>query len=271
MTLLNVKELSIMDTWTGKQLVSDINFDVKKAETIGLIGESGSGKSITCKSVMGLNQDRLKITGTVEFEGVSLLDLKEKEIRRHRGRDIAMVMQQGSRAFNPSIPVGKQMYQTMRVHSDLSIKEIEEALIKSMTYMSLKDPKRILKAYPHELSGGMLQRLMIALALSLKPKLIIADEPTTALDTITQYDVLEAFAKIKRELNCAMIFISHDLSVIHNIADRVVVMKDGNIVEKGFKEDVFHRPKHDYTTYLLSTKKKVNDHFKRVLRGEQNA
>lgn len=268
MTLLTVKHLTITDTWTDQPLVSDVNFTLTKGETLGVIGESGSGKSITCKSIIGLNPERLGVTGEIIFDGTSMLSLSESQRKKYRGKDIAMVMQQGSRAFDPSTTVGKQMFETMKVHTSMSTQEIEKTLIEYMDYLSLKDPKRILKSYPYMLSGGMLQRLMIALALALKPKLIIADEPTTALDTITQYDVLEAFIDIKKHFDCAMIFISHDLTVINKIADRVVVMKNGQLIEHGTRESVLHHPEHVYTKYLLSTKKKINDHFKHVMRGD---
>ncbi|HHW7133208.1 TPA: staphylopine uptake ABC transporter ATP-binding protein CntD [Staphylococcus aureus] len=268
MTLLTVKHLTITDTWTDQPLVSDVNFTLTKGETLGVIGESGSGKSITCKSIIGLNPERLGVTGEIIFDGTSMLSLSEAQLKKYRGKDIAMVMQQGSRAFDPSTTVGKQMFETMKVHTSMSTQEIEKTLIEYMDYLSLKDPKRILKSYPYMLSGGMLQRLMIALALALKPKLIIADEPTTALDTITQYDVLEAFIDIKKHFGCAMIFISHDLTVINKIADRVVVMKNGQLIEQGTRESVLHHPEHVYTKYLLSTKKKINDHFKHVMRGD---
>ena len=199
MTLLTVKHLTITDTWTDQPLVSDVNFTLTKGETLGVIGESGSGKSITCKSIIGLNPERLRVTGEIIFDGTSMLS-HSIAIEKYRGKDIAMVMQQGSRAFDPSTTVGKQMFETMKVYTSMSTQEIEKTLIEYMDYLSLKDPKRILKSYPYMLSGGMLQRLMIALALALKPKLIIADEPTTALDTITQYDVLEAFIDIKNTL-----------------------------------------------------------------------
>lgn len=271
MTLLKVNNLTIIDSWTGNVLVDDINFQVEHGETLGLIGESGSGKSITCKSLIGLNPNRLKVTGDICFEGQQLLNLSEQQLRQYRGKDIAMVMQQGARAFDPSSRVGKQMMETMQAHTSLSTQEIEEMLIKYMTYMNLKDPKTILSSYPYMLSGGMLQRLMIALALALKPKLIIADEPTTALDTINQFDVLEAFEDIKQHFDCAMIFISHDLTVIHKVVDNVLVMKEGQLVEDGTKEAVLHDPQHEYTQYLLSTKQKVNDHFQCVMRGDSHA
>lgn len=177
-----------------------------------------------------------------------------------------MIMQQGTRAFDPSTKVGKQMIETLRAHTTLSKQQIKQELIHYMTYMKLKDPQSLLKAYPYMLSGGMLQRMMIALALALKPKLIIADEPTTALDTITQYEVINAFKDIKHHFDCAMIFISHDLTVINKIADRVVVMREGRVIEEGRTNMVLQQPRHHYTAYLLSTKKTIYDYFQFVLR-----
>ncbi|WP_436855390.1 staphylopine uptake ABC transporter ATP-binding protein CntD [Staphylococcus caeli] len=271
MSLLSVKHLNITDTQTHQQLVYGIHFRLEKGETLGIIGESGSGKTITCRALMGLNDPRLQVEGQIYFDGVDLLKLPNQLLRQRRGGDIAMIMQQGSRAFDPSSKVGKQMFETMVMHTDLSKKSIEAVLIKYMHFMKLKDPEQILQSYPHMLSGGMLQRLMIVLALALKPKLIIADEPTTALDTITQYDVLEAFSDIKKQIDCAIIFISHDLAVINKVADKIMVVKAGVCIESGPKEAVLFNPQHDYTKYLLSTKQKINHHFKTIMRGENHA
>lgn len=271
MKQLVVEDLTIIDTWENRPLVKNVNFNVEKGETLGIIGESGSGKSITCKSIVGLNPKRLSVQGRIYFDDVNMLTLSEAQLKKYRGKHIVMVMQQGSRAFDPSTTVGKQMFEAMKVHTELSNAQIEAELIEHMDFMSLKNPRKILKSYSYMLSGGMLQRLMIALALALKPKLIIADEPTTALDTITQYEVLEAFQNINQHFDCAIIFISHDLTVINNIADSVAVMRSGELVEKGTKDKVLYDPQHEYTQYLLSTKKKINDHFRQVMRGDMNA
>ncbi|PHK50135.1 staphylopine uptake ABC transporter ATP-binding protein CntD [Staphylococcus edaphicus] len=271
MSLLTIKQLYITDSHTNQPLVSDINFQIKKGETLGIIGESGSGKTITCRAITGLNDSRLKVEGHIYFDGIDLLKVSEQSLREQRGGEIAMIMQQGSRAFDPSTKVRKQMFETMRAHTKLSLKEIEAVLLKYMDFMNLKQPKKIMQSYPFMLSGGMLQRLMIVLALALKPKLIIADEPTTALDTITQYEVLEAFRNIKKEFDCAMIFISHDLAVINQVADSVLVMKAGQCIETGLKETVLYQPEHTYTKYLISTKQKINQHFKKTMRGELHA
>ncbi|NWK84768.1 ABC transporter ATP-binding protein [Staphylococcus sp. GSSP0090] len=271
MSLLQVNGLTIKDSQTNQLLVEQIHFQVDSGETLGIIGESGSGKTITCRALTGINDPRLVVTGDIQFDGKPILKLPESALKQHRGRDIAMIMQQGSRAFDPSTRVSKQMIETMRVHTKMSKKAIVTTLIHYMAYMKLKQPKQILQSYPYMLSGGMLQRLMIVLALALKPKLIIADEPTTALDTITQYEVLKAFADIKKQFDCALIFISHDLAVINQIADKVIVMKNGQLVESGSRDSVLYQPQHAYTQYLLSTKRKVNQHFQRVMRGETNA
>ncbi|REH84465.1 staphylopine uptake ABC transporter ATP-binding protein CntD [Staphylococcus felis] len=267
MKFLKIDNLTITDAWTETTLVKDVSLELEKGETLGIIGESGSGKSLTCKAIAGLNPKHLRTSGEIIFNGINMNHQSEKALRQLRGRAIAMIMQQGSRAFDPSTTVGKQMIEVMRTHTQLTQSEVKETLITYMSYMALKQPEKILHTYPHELSGGMLQRLMIVLALALKPQLIIADEPTTALDTITQYEVLEAFAKIKQQFDCSIIFISHDLTVIQNIADKVAVMKKGAIVEMGPKEVILKQPTHQYTKYLLTAKKKINDHFKQVLRG----
>ena len=248
MTLLKVAHLRIKDTWSDETLVDNVNFTVQCGETLGIIGESGSGKSITCKALIGLNAQRLSVSGDI------FLNIKICYAIRI--------------SFNK---VGKQMIETLRAHTTLSKQQIKQELIHYMTYMKLKDPRSLLKAYPYMLSGGMLQRMMIALALALKPKLIIADEPTTALDTITQYEVINSFKDIKQHFDCAMIFISHDLTVINKIADRVVVMKEGRVIEEGRTNMVLQQPRHHYTAYLLSTKKTIHDYFQLVLRGDFNA
>lgn len=241
-TLLKVEQLTITDSWTNTILVENINFTVSHGETLGIIGESGSGKSMTCKALTGLNTKRLYVTGDIQFDSQHLASLSDRQLRALRGKDIAMIMQQGTRAFDPSAKVGKQMIETMRAHTTLSKRQIKQELIHYMTYMNLKNPKVILKSYLFMLSGGMLQPLMIALALALKPKLIIADEPTTALDTVTQYEVLNAFEDTKQHIDCSMIFISHDLTVIDKIVDRVMVMKEGRLVETGETNIILQTP-----------------------------
>lgn len=269
--LIQVENLKIVDTLTGKVLLHNSNFDICEGETLAIIGESGSGKSITCKALLGLNPPRLKTSGTVHFEGIDLLTLKENALRQYRGAQIAMIMQNGRRAFDPSTLIGDQLVKTIQTHTQLSRSECEAQIIQQFEYLSLHNAKRILKSYAFELSGGMLQRVMIALALVLKPKVIIADEPTTALDTITQYDVLQQFKMIKEDLNCTIIFISHDLSVVKQISDRIVVMKSGEIVEQNTAARIFDAPEQPYTQYLLQTRRKITEHFNKVMRGEWNA
>lgn len=268
MTLLTMRDVSITDTLTHTVLTEHIDFDLQHGETLGIIGESGSGKSITCKAIVGLNPKNLVSSGDIVFDGIPLNMQSEPALRTLRGRKIAMIMQQGTRAFNPSVPLGKQMIKVLRTHAAMTKQTAREVLVKHMTTMAFKQPEQLLTAYPHELSGGMLQRLMIVLALALEPELIIADEPTTALDTITQYEVLEAFKQIKTQVQCSMIFISHDLAVIKHVADQVIVMKEGAIVERGTTDTLLQNPKHPYTHYLLNAKKKINDHFKGVLGGD---
>ncbi|MBO1919735.1 ABC transporter ATP-binding protein [Staphylococcus xylosus] len=253
MTLLTVKHLFIKDSWTNQTIVNGLSFTVDKGEVLGIIGESGSGKSVTCKALVGLNPKRLSVEGKVTFNNVQMLTLSEMQLKKHRGKDIAMVMQQGSRAFDPSSTVGKQLIETMKVHTQLSIQEIEATLIEYMDY-GIKQSQTDIKVIPYMLSGNI-TAYDDCFSFGIKPKLIIADEPTTALDTITQYDVLQAFKDIKQHFDCAMIFISHDLTVINHIADRVVVMRNGQLIEEGAREGTIPTTTTLYSIFIIHTKK----------------
>lgn len=179
-----------------------------------------------------------------------------------------MIMQNGMRAFDPSRPVGAHLRETLAVHYHWSSGEITEKLKRAMESVGLKDPPAVMRRYPHELSGGMLQRVMIALAIVLEPNIIIADEPTTALDAITQYEVVEQFVQLRSRIGSSMIFVSHDLGVVKRIADEVLVMKDGEIVERGETRDIFAGAQHPYTRYLVSSKLALNRHFMQLTGGD---
>lgn len=201
-TLLKVENLSV-EARTNKssvKLVDDISFSLKEGECLGILGESGSGKSMTCKAIMGLLDKNFHIEGSAVYEGNNLIKKNSEEMRKLRGKEIAMVLQNPMTCFDPLYPIGYQMAETFAEHLNLSQEEIRKKSIEILKLMQLKDPEDILHKYPHQLSGGMLQRIMIGLALAMEPKLLIADEPTTAIDAVTQYEIMKEFIKIKEKI-----------------------------------------------------------------------
>ncbi len=265
--LLEVSNLKIWDSSTGKVIVPNSSFHVKQGSCLAIVGESGSGKSVTCKAVMKLNKAGIRQAGDILFKGENLSDLSEKDMRKKRGKQLCMILQNGMRAFDPSCVVGTHFLQMLAVHFDWSRDEMTTKLKHAMECVMLKEPLAVMNQYPHQLSGGMLQRLMIALAIVLEPDIIIADEPTTALDTISQYEVVEQFIRLRERMGCSMIFVSHDLGVVKKIADEVLVMKDGIIVEKGTTRAIFSGAQHEYTRYLVSTKLALSHHFEQIMGG----
>ncbi|MDR1429340.1 MAG: ABC transporter ATP-binding protein [Spirochaetaceae bacterium] len=253
-TLLDVRNLSIEVSVNASwlQAVEDINFTVYAGEILGIVGESGCGKSLTALSIPGLlPRGARRQGGSVWFEGRDLTVLGEKELRPLRGRDITMVFQEPLPSLNPLMRTGRQIAETLELHGyrdrDLNRKKVLEL----MGQLGLPDPERLFNAYPHQLSGGMCQRVMLALALIGGPKLLIADEPTTALDQDTGGQILSLISLINRERGTSVLCISHDLSVIQKVCSRVLVMYAGRIVEEGPVEAVFSRPAHEYTRLLL--------------------
>ncbi len=259
--LLEVKNLVVefaTDTGTVRA-VDKIDFSVFRGETIGIVGESGSGKSVTSLSAMGLiPQPPGRIAdGTITYydennDPVELLSLSEKEMNQYRGNEMAMIFQEPMTSLNPVFTCGDQVLEAIQLHLKLDKKAAKEKVLDLFARVQLPDPERIYTAYPHEISGGQKQRVMIAMAMSCSPKLLIADEPTTALDVTVQKAILELMADLKKELDAAVIFISHDLAVIAEIADRVLVMYKGKIVEQGKVADIFQHPQHPYTKGLLA-------------------
>ncbi|UOE94718.1 ABC transporter ATP-binding protein [Alkalihalobacillus sp. LMS39] len=264
-TLLDVRHLKIVDSRTQQVIIKDSSFQLETGRCLGIVGESGSGKSVTCKAVMRLNRQWLHQTGEIAFQGLDLNSISEKEMRKKRGKHICMIVQNGMSAFDPSSRIGVYLRETLQTHYRWNKTECEEKMIEAMGKVRLQHPSDILKKYPHELSGGMLQRIMIALALVLEPDLLIADEPTTALDAISQYEVVEQFILLRERIGCSVLFISHDLGVVRKIADDVIVMKEGEIVESGETETIFNAPKHEYTKYLISTRAALSDNFKKMM------
>lgn len=229
-----------------------IDFSIQKGGILGIVGESGCGKSVTALAVAGLLPANARVrAGTIRFNGQNLYALPEEKLRRLQGKEFSMIFQEPMTSLNPLMRIGRQVGENLRLHTDLSRQAIHERTLEVLGQVGLPNPAQVERAYPHELSGGMRQRVMIAMAIICRPKLIIADEPTTALDVTVQAQILELLRKINREFGCAILFISHDLSVVRRLCDRTAVMYAGSIVEAGETQDVFHNPAHGYTQGLL--------------------
>lgn len=253
--LLEINDLAIsFDTDLGEvKAVNGVSFYVDQGEIFGIVGESGSGKSVTTKAILKLGPENERISsGEILFEGKDILKLSEKELRDLRGNDIAMVFQDSLSALNPVYTVGKKMNELIRRHEKISKKEAKAKVLDLFDQVGIVDPERCYKSYPHELSGGMRQRIMIAMAISCDPKLLIADEPTTALDVTIQAQILHLLRDIQHEKKMSLIIITHDLGVIAQMCSRVAVMRHGKIVEMGGIREVFHHPQHPYTKELLA-------------------
>lgn len=255
--ILNVRNLQVdVRTKEGSTtLVQDINFGLRKGEILGLVGESGSGKTVTSMSIIQLHdRKKVNVTGSITLNGRELNGVSNKDMRKIRGKDIAFIMQNPMNAFTPVFTIGHQFLETIRSHTSLTKRQARELAIDVMESVNLPDPDKLLKYYPFQLSGGMLQRVMIAMAACLQPSVIIADEPTTALDLHSQVLVLRLLDKIRSEYGTSILLISHDLGVISEMADHVIVMQHGKIVESANVLEVFDNPQHDYTKKLLRTR-----------------
>ena len=256
-TLLDVQDLHTVFEKDGNEVhaVNQVSFDVKEGEILAIVGESGSGKSITAMSLLRLipSPPGRIVGGRVLFNDQDLLDLDDEQIRRLRGRDIAMIFQEPMTSLNPSLRIGRQLAEPLRVHGSVPKEKVRERCLELLRQVRLGDPEKRLDAYPHELSGGMRQRVMIAMGLACLPKLLIADEPTTALDVTVQAQILELLRDLVRANNSSMMLITHDLGVVARYADRINVMYAGRIVERGTAEEIFHHPKHPYTLGLMES------------------
>ncbi|MGJ8530165.1 ABC transporter ATP-binding protein [Maritalea sp.] len=259
--LLEVKDLttSFFTSRGEVQAVRGVDFNVFPGEILGIVGESGSGKSITCMSILRLlkNNGRV-IKGSANFEGQNLLDLVEPDMRKLRGNDIAMIFQDPMTSLNPTLTVGEQIIETIITHRNSSRKAARQRVIELFELVKIPEAASRLNSYPHEFSGGMRQRVMIAMALSCDPKLLVADEPTTALDVTIQRQILLLLKEIQSRLGMAIILITHDLGVIAEAADRLLVMYGGMVMETGNVDIVFAKPAHPYTQGLLTSVPKVN-------------
>ncbi len=250
--LLRVRELSV--GFGGQNVVKSISFHINAGETLGLVGESGSGKSVASLAVLQLLSDRARVAGNIEFDGVDLLGLSEEVMRRRRGREIAMIFQEPMTALNPVMPIGAQIAEAVRAHhSGMTKAAVRARVLSAMETVGLEVVARRAKDYPHQFSGGQRQRILIAMAIVNRPRLLIADEPTTALDVTVQAQILNLLNDLRREHQLAMLFISHDLAVVAQMADRVAVMQRGEIVEQGVTEKLFRAQTHEYTRRLLAS------------------
>lgn len=236
-------------------VVDQVSFKIGYGETVAVVGESGSGKSMTAMSIMGLvAHDGGKVTsGEILFEGIDLLSKSEKEMKNISGNKISMIFQEPMTSLNPLLTIGKQIVETMRRHKKISNKEAVKKAISLLEMVGIPEPDKRIGYYPFQLSGGQIQRVMIAMALSCGPQLLIADEPTTALDVTIQAQILDVMKALKKTIAMSIMLITHDLGVVADIADRVVVMYGGQVVEQGTVEDIFKRPQHPYTQGLLKS------------------
>lgn len=254
--ILDVKDLrTSFFTHVGEvKAVRGVSFSLGKGEALGIVGESGSGKSVTMMSIMKLLQENGKVVGgEVNFDGKNIKDMPEKEMEKIRGNDIGMIFQDPMTSLNPVFTVGQQLTEPLIKHRKISKKEAEKLAVDMLNLVGIPSPEQRMKQYPHEFSGGMRQRVMIAMALICDPKFLIADEPTTALDVTIQAQILELMKKLKNELGTAIILITHDLGVVADVCDRINVMYGGIIVESGDVRDIFYRARHPYTWGLLGS------------------
>jgi len=256
MPLLEVRDLSVsFDTDDGVvHAVDGVTYTVDRGESLGIVGESGSGKTVSSLTVMGLTRfQRARVSGEVVFDGRRLLEVSDEEMRQVRGNDIAMIFQDPLSSLHPFYRVGDQIVEAIRVHHKASASAARDRALEMLTLVGIPEPRRRLDAYPHEFSGGMRQRAMIAMALVNEPKLLIADEPTTALDVTVQAQILDLIERLRQELDTAVIIITHDLGVVAEVAKDIAVMYGGEVVEYGDADTIFAAPEHPYTWGLLKS------------------
>lgn len=254
--ILEVKDLNItFDTYAGKvQAIRGVSFDLKKGETLAIVGESGSGKSVTTRSIMQLLSLNANIeNGQILFNGQDLVQTSEKDMQKIRGKKIAMIFQDPMTSLNPTMTIGKQIAEPLRLHQKMGKEKAHARALELLELVGLPDAEKRMKQYPHQFSGGQRQRVVIAIALACNPDILIADEPTTALDVTIQAQILELMKELQEKINTSIIFITHDLGVVANVADRVAVMYAGKFVEVGTVDEVFYNPQHPYTWGLLAS------------------
>ena len=253
MIRVNDLHVSFMDHGKLEEAVHGVSFTIAQGEIVGIVGESGSGKTQTALAMAGLSPRHAVITGEISLEGCNLVDLSREELRKIQGKDIAMVFQEPMTSLNPTMRIGKQVEEVLAIHTDMTKAQRKEKAIQALHDVELPDVERSYRKYPHELSGGQRQRVMIASAIIGSPKLLIADEPTTALDVTIQKEILKLLKKLNAEQGMSILFISHDLRVIRQLCSRVIVMNQGKIVEEGPVEEVFNHPQDAYTQKLIAS------------------
>ena len=252
--VLEVRNLSV-DFGVDKKWVPaaiDLNYEVRAGEVLAIVGESGSGKSASSMSLLGLLPSNSRVTGEVLLNGKSVLTMSPARLRQIRGNDVAVIFQEPMTALNPVYTVGFQIVETLRLHNEISPEEARQRALRLLQMVELPDPDKAFRSYPHQLSGGQRQRAMIAQSLSCDPKLLIADEPTTALDVTVQAEILDLMRNLRNQLNSAIVLITHDMGVVADLADRIAVMRKGRIVETGTADQIFNNPQHEYTRALLA-------------------
>lgn len=240
--------------------LNDVSLHLSEGEVLGIVGESGSGKSVTSYSLMGITADPGRLlSGTIEFNGHRIDEMTEKQMRKIRGKEVSMIFQDPMTSLNPVYTVEDQIMESILLHTDKTRSEAKKRAVELLRLVGINEPEKRVKQYPHELSGGMRQRVMIAIALACEPKLLIADEPTTALDVTIQAQILELIMELKQKLGMAVILITHDLGVVSAYCDRIAVMYAGKVVEYGTTDDIFYNPKHEYTKGLLRSMPRLDD------------
>ena len=258
---LTIKFLSEKDE---NEVVKNISFNLKENKILGIVGESGSGKSVTSLAVLGLLPKNTIQDGTIFFDEKNLLTISDKEFQQIRGNKIAMIFQEPMSSLNPTLTCGSQVAEVLKQHTGLNKKEIYQEVISLFQKVKLPLPDRIFNSYPHQISGGQKQRVMIAIAIACKPDLLIADEPTTALDVTVQKEIILLLKELQKENKMSILLISHDLSLVSEIADNVIILFKGKIVEKGITTDIFHSPQHNYTKGLINSKPNLNQRLKKL-------
>ena len=259
--LLDIRDLHVTFLSTGKEAVRGVDLAIEPGQRLGLVGESGSGKTVTAMALSGLIERwNVNMTGQVLFEGRDLLACSRNELRAVQGKDIGVVFQEPMTSLNPLMRVGRQVEEVLRIHTDLSAAEIRRMALQAMDQVGLPDPERTYEKYPHQLSGGQRQRAVIASAMVIHPKLLICDEPTTALDVTVQAQILELLRTVSEQFGVAILLISHDLSVVRRLCDQVAVMYRGRIVERGSTDAIFNAPQDEYTRRLIAAIPKKRKH-----------
>lgn len=268
--ILEVKDLHVsFNTYAGEvKAVRGVNFELHRGESLAFVGESGCGKTVTAKAILRLLKPPfavIKEGSQILFDGKNVVDFNKKELDAYRGADVSMIFQDPMTSLNPTMTIGKQIMESLQIHRKLNKKEAWDEAVRMLKLVNMPSPEKRMKCYPHELSGGMRQRVMIAIALSCDPAVLIADEPTTALDVTIQAQIMDLLRELKEKLNTAIILVTHDLGVVANFADRIQVMYAGQVLERGTAKEIFYDAKHPYTWALLSSVPKLATESKQEL------